>query len=145
MNDLKFFSNIEALYLYFLATPIVSRKRRVAKEALMMIMKNRLLKRYKKGLGSDTNSTANDSKASPKNKPEVNPKEIAVIFDVPVEIRAAIQVISFPELHFNSSVFDLHYHFNQILKWYLESESKSTRYLTLPKKYPPTQGDVSSC
>ena len=141
MNDLKFFSNIEALYLYFLATPIVSRKRRVAKEALMMIMKNRLLKRYREGL--EVRQTI--PKLRLKNKPEVNPKEIAVIFDVPVEIRAAIQVISFPELHFNSSVFDLHYHFNQILKWYLESESKSTRYLTLPKKYPPTQGDVSSC
>ena len=140
MNDLKFFSNIEALYLYFLSTPIVSRKRRVAKEALMMIMKDRLLKRYKKGLGS----AANDSQASPKNKPEVNPKDIAVIFDVPVEIRAAIQVISFPELHFNSSVFDLHYHFNQILTWFLESESKSTRYLTLPKKHPPTEGEFSS-
>ena len=139
MNDLKFFSNIEALYLYFLATPIVSRKRRVAKEALMMIMKDRLLKRYTKG----TESAANDSQASPKNKPKVNPKDIAVIFDVPVDIRAAIQVISFPELHFNSSVFDLHYHFNQILKWYLESESKSTRYLTLPKKHPPTEGEFS--
>lgn len=143
MTDLKNFSNIEALYLYFLATPIISRKRRVAKEALMMIMKDRLLKRYKKGLGSETNSTAKDSKASAKNKPEVNPKEIAVIFDVPVEIRAAIQVISFPELHFNTSVFDLHYYLNQILKWYLESESKSTRFLTLPKKHPPIQGEFS--